>query len=1404
MAQSSQAKEVILEIGEEIGSQQYNVQVQNGTVTKKVFGSCSTPFRCSTSVLNANYGFATNWNGWYEMACTGISHFGNSPSIYPENSGTNPTYEFGGPGASINYAYDSNYNGDPTEGIGIVFTLEKADGTSPGFNGVSNSVNSGFGSTYVNNLKSENKDDTEQGRMLYLVPNASAGTSTRISFEILEGNDTELVVRGPGSSTIGEYLYNNGFSQFTIDQMNSAAWWANFDFYISPYVHAGNWNYDSNGHVNYNSDIETVHASFVPAPNGTENFASMVQDKDVFGLRSSHDIFDCPEGDTDGYELAINIASMTNCYVEVLTFTDSSKYDFALDYAGATATGTDFVWSKIETTGLTQICVPFYYNTIDTEEQHNPNMAGNAGGWSTAIEVDNLPGGYLSTQSSYKKFYEAQYKFIRVKKIDSTLPASLEIQRFALTNSSHVMTSVNAPVYIDRTIEVPAYNYQVLDVYDRDKVPLSLNFNSGDLRDPGKRSTGYSKTFELPASIRNQQFLKTMTADNSQRLASDISWRKARISSNGVVVFNGFARIEKSTTGQGGKYSCHILQDPSYWPELIGDKKLCDLSFPQHTKSYAVVSGSWSQTVDDIPYVYPAINYGEWSKDSNTTQQSHSIADFHPATYAKAIVNQIFADIGYSLQSDFMDEAMFKKLIIPFTGNPDDYISGDDPFGENGDYSSRASLASEQGMPTIPSAGGNLFAARLYRPVIPCQNGCSYYSPGSSTSIQNGYTVPFTGRYTVHYQAQVKLKARTICGNDNPGRWAAFLHVNGQTAGLNVDAGDLAAYAEFSPYSCPWFEDDSNGDWVTNSFTAEIDLQQGDQLQIGFLGRNSKAVCDLEASIKDQDFGVWPVQTQAFVPPTEVSLSQALGCSTKQIDFLKGLTEMFNLYWTADNDTKQVFVEPYDDFYGSGQIVDWSKKIDRKSWTDKFLIDELAKSIRYGYKVDSSDDLVALYNEQEGTELWSTTITNNDLYRKEQKDLGTTVFSPTFRIKSEYNGGDSTFVDSGQWPIMPCMWSGDPVEWWWFNFPDRPDNNTKFNIRILNYHGLSDETGPWSIADDNGNPVTLNSYPYAYTYNYNHSGMAGTVEDNLSWYGIGSGIRYQRGLFDRFYGRLYEKVSGGSALRTCMMDLSQADISHFDFRDIIKIDMDGGIPTYWTVNKIIDYKPGKDVLTKVELVEWKYGFDGGKARKLPPTNYAFLREKGNNPEGGQGTIVGPYGTYVVHADGKAYIPDSSLVMSNQVNATSDLTLKILESNPSLPNNKSHFNQKALVVNKDNGITNNPALNNTLKANSVNKNAIALGSGLKATGDQVVLGNYNKSRDNDTFQVGAGRINPVTGELERINAISVGKDGGFCIYGGEVVADFKTGDLTLTGDVYYTDIDGKKKKVYLKDKIENNY
>lgn len=1050
-------------------------------------------------------------------------------------------------------------------------------------------------------------------------------------------------------------------------------------------------------------------------------------------------------------------------------------------------------------------------------------MAGIGGGWTTAVQVHT--GGALDlTDLGQKRFYNSQYKFLKVEPIDETLPYSVKIEKFELKNAGYSISTSKVATFIDREIKVPTYEYDYLDIFDRNKVPLALTFNSGDLKDPSKRSTGYSKTFELPASNRNQRILKSLTGIGSQRQGSDISWRKARVSANGIVVFNGFARIEQSITSEGGRYTCHILQDPSYWPELIGDKKLCDLTFPFHTKSYDNIVASWTKSVDDIPYVYPAINYGEWSKDSNGNQQDHSIRDFHPAIYAKAIVDRIFGDIGYTIDSTFFNEAMFKKLIIPYTSGEDYNINDEAGLGEDGDYSSHASLAAEVSLPFMPAAGNNTIT-RNYWPVIPCQNGCTNYTPGSSQSLQNGYTVPFTGRFTVHYQAQVRMDYPSgLCSNcGNLGKWAAWLHVDGlcpTSEGLqNIDAGfpptfstlyGISSVRNMTGRSMDRMDTcESRGDWTTIDFTAELDLIQGEKIQIGFYGESFYGICGMDSDIKDQDFAVWPVADQAYVAPAEVSISSSLGCGVKQIDFLKGITEMFNLYWTADNDTKVVSVEPYDNFYGSGKIVDWSKKIDRKGWTDKFLIEELAKSTIYKYKKDNSDKIVEAYNEQQDTELWSITQTNNELYRKKEVVLGTKVFSPTFRI---YNGtdGDLTFVTSGQAPILPCMWAKDEnLAWGWFWGTSRPENKTKFNMRILNWHGLSSQVGTWSLIDDTGVAQTHNTFPYAYTYD-KYSNIS-SIENNLAWYNLGDTLAtYQRGLFDRFHGRLYEKISGGAALRTCMMDLSQTDISQFDFRNIIKINQDGETPTYWTVNKIIDYNPGKDELTKVELIEWKYGFyvDGGGnivAYNSTPTNYGGIGSGGKFPAGGSAIVSGSGGKSITIQDNGVYYIEPTRALpskSNEVNVSNSVTTEILNSLPSLPNNTQQFTDKLIESNQYNGLRNNPAVDDALHNNTVIENGIALGVGLHASPNQTVLGSFNKRNGYDAFQVGSGYYNSKTGNYERVNALSVTKDGEFSIFGGEVVAEFTTKDYSITGDVYYTDEAGIKRKVYLKNKIIN--
>ena len=353
------------------------------------------------------------------------------------------------------------------------------------------------------------------------------------------------------------------------------------------------------------------------------------------------------------------------------------------------------------------------------------------------------------------------------------------------------------------------------------------------------------------------------------------------------------------------------------------------------------------------------------------------------------------------------------------------------------------------------------------------------------------------------------------------------------------------------------------------------------------------------------------------------------------------------------------------------------------------------------------------------------------------------------QLRGSSNGDRTWGTTWSGGPIIPALWAGNPMSWGWFNNQTRPDASFKFNIRLLNFGGLSPTT-LWRFTDSGGTTHDHTSYPYAYTYK-NNAIPANSYDDNLSWYNMGSGSggtnEFQRGLFDRYYGGLYEKISGGAALRTCMMNLSPNDISQLDLRDRIKIKIDG-VYTYWTINNIKDYKPGRDELTKVELVEWKYSTDSPNRLKARQSMTSY---GGDGQGGGSET----------NNDGLTFL--------------NNITKEILESKPT--------HEKESPIKDDSNNNSGLAISTSSEQNnSTRKNSIVIGNNLSASENQIVMGENNLFNSSDLFQVGSG-VKDSKGDIIHQNAISINKDGEFSVFGGEVIAEFKVGDVTILGDVY---------------------
>ena len=1083
--------------------------------------------------------------------------------------------------------------------------------------------------------------------------------------------------------------------------------------------------------------------------------------------------------------------------------------------------------------------------------------------------------------------------------------------------------------------------WEYLDILKQEN-PVALTYNSGDLKDIKKRSAGYSKTFELPQNKHNQSVLNSISATNVERPKESIQWRQARIKSNGVVVFRGFARIEESVSGKGGSYKCHIMEDPSWWPNMIGDKKLCDLTLPIHYKvtttwstdelnpntgeteevDWPTIQDTWGQKDGvyntgggdenhphgaynpdgdwqdpsvlgtGLGYVYPAISYGKWW-DMDSWDGVKSSKDFHPAYYVRYLVEEIFRNINYKVTSNFLTSETFSRLIIPYTSG-EEYDNADSMLGENGSFKVIAKTTEKDFWNNVNCYNANqeygeidiwnddehgVYMPRLYD--IEDPSGLFTSTGWGNCGAVGGYRVPFTGRYRLYFRGTVRwadtwgngkhLKCKwlikrpsysnswriihpnlgtntvsynsfrytqqiqsapnnsMIVTNNDPNFDFNFEYIEGFPNGHTIAWDE--EYETTNPYGCYTFnydncfsdenagwaegnigiiEEDMCGSsyddgqcWHAKDMSCLMDLQENDVIQVAYFAYSEES--KMYVDVKNQKFMIFPDESSGEAPPSVVSPKYVLGCKTKQIDIIKGITEMFNLHWTADAESRTISCEPYNEFYGTGKILDWSSKLDHTSWTDTFIIDQLAKIVNYKYKTDGSDGPVTRWEDENKPESWlGNLIEEGDLYRKDEEVRGTTVFHSTMSINDRTFYPPSFNGDGERW--LPCLWpkSDEDSDWLYrvvddnsytqysFSGADeelytgdydnimdtpRPDTSYNFGIRILNYYGRKPKNFKF-LSDGN---TTIKEQPYADYYNHyiidendgpleyvngEYGDPLGIDPFNLSWENIVSPAgKVSPGLYDKYWRNLHEKINGGAALRTCKMNLRDSDVSGFDYRDIIRLQING-VMTYWTVNKIVDYKPGGNELTKVELVEFK----------RPP------RMKSHD-ENYMKMAIGP-------PENPSYMPTKAKTVDLDFIESKK---KMFGGNISSKKKKSSQRTKSIKAKTVNGKTSFSLNNNT---NNVSKGeSISLGHGLKSSGTQSVLGSYNQPKSSDMFQIGGGYVTN-KGEIKRRNALTIDQYGDITFYGGEVVAEFTTGDVSIIGDVYYIDEKGKTRKLYL--------
>ena len=337
--------------------------------------------------------------------------------------------------------------------------------------------------------------------------------------------------------------------------------------------------------------------------------------------------------------------------------------------------------------------------------------------------------------------------------------------------------------------------------------------------------------------------------------------------------------------------------------------------------------------------------------------------------------------------------------------------------------------------------------------------------------------------------------------------------------------------------------------------------------------------------------GVLSEDTFLYVTPSEtkpVAIGRNMDYSTsipkkiKQKDFILSIQQMFNLYFIP-NGKKQLLVQPRDEYYDSGEIKDWTNRVDFNQKIKSIPLGDLQnKQVLLTYKSDK-DFLNTDYSGQTGEVYGQELINIDNDFIKGVKKIEP-IFSPT--PMTRLNNSLAPWSNGGL--VIPRI-TKDYVG---YNYlaGGRIDHNVR--ILLKNNLGLIPMgiTGVGGYGNGSYDQWGFNGREY-YTYPYvGH--FDNPYQPSYSiMFGTPNGLYYEpasltnRTLYNDYYKQMIEEISDPSSkLITLEMRLTPQDISDMKFNDNIYLFI-GGNGQYYRINKV-EYIVGDDTAT-VELIKTK-------------------------------------------------------------------------------------------------------------------------------------------------------------------------------------------------------------------------
>lgn len=434
---------------------------------------------------------------------------------------------------------------------------------------------------------------------------------------------------------------------------------------------------------------------------------------------------------------------------------------------------------------------------------------------------------------------------------------------------------------------------------------------------------------DIPTTLKNRLIFESIGAVDAFIPNSN---RKIKVS-----IDNTGLRIEgrtiQVTSLTEDTYTVSISGKVNAWIDYIKSTKIKDLDLGNYLYNIPTIqdtiANNFTYTDDGSIVFTPLVNYGKWKQEDVVSYE-----DYRLWLSPLGILQQAFCETGFKFRCPLLESDYGRRLwLYLLKPNFADTAIDLDTASFRASYTFDESILNQIG----PLAFDDDFSPPNFDPN-------NLYDPSSGRYGSANITADYYVELDINYQhpsaAPINLGLR----------WVKRNSISGVITPLKSDTFDLIPNA------------------VTNIIykCEDVTLGIGETIEIQVFPALSSTATAMEVLTGSTFYN--EVKKKKLGLGDTIVLGNIIRDSYKVIDLLKGLTHLYNFKVLTNEVTKEVFFfteqdadlygEQLEGYFNTDLDLDWTRKINRGSYTVEAIAKPIGRNLQLGFK-DSSDAFIA-------------------------------------------------------------------------------------------------------------------------------------------------------------------------------------------------------------------------------------------------------------------------------------------------------------------------------------------------------------------------------------------------------------------------------------------------------------